>query len=388
MKRTISLLIGIILFVDLLCVSSINCFAHSSKLSVVYDDCDNKPHEDGLDEAWYFISKGSNSYHLSHEEMTIKYYFEETSEDGTYSWIDSVSETEAEEIKKAFANSMKKWNNVFFYDYDANGYVKKRKVINVIEGNEADHNLSIFPADGTSYIASTYTVGSGDLMESEHTHYYEWKMKVYVYYFSSNNLYGEEYINIVRERNGAHELGHILGVFDVDNQCLKNEEGDHHQELLMGYGSPMTERSIDITYKDIAGVAVTRGFHTDNEHKWLNMGQEGNGTYKLICSICNGVKYVDSLIGYTYNSYNACGGDHILSSGNLMAVACYGDKDYYKCKYCRYVASFSSNITQNYSKTSYDDRFHKCVNNVNGLEYTFLRNMFSITATHMYRTMH
>lgn len=61
-------------------------------------------------------------------------------------------------------------------------------------------------------------------------------------------------------------------------------------------------------------------------------------------------------------------------SGNMMAVASYGDKDYYKCKYCRYVAPFASIISQNYSKTYYNETLHKCVNNVNGLEYVYFED--------------
>ena len=126
-----------------------------------------------------------------------------------------------------------------------------------------------------------------------------------------------------------------------------------------------------VLYKDIAGVAITRGFHTDNDHKWLNCGLQSDGNYKLVCSICNGVKQVTSLSGYTYETYGACNNRHTVSYGNMMAVASYGTKDYYKCKYCRYVARFKSTVEQNYTKTFHTDYLHKCVNTVNGLEYTF-----------------
>ena len=138
----------------------------------------------------------------------------------------------------------------------------------------------------------------------------------------------------------------------------------------MGYGN-IAYRTSDITYKDIAGVAITRGFHTDSDHKWLYAGQQSDGTYKLICSICNGVKYVESLSGYTYDTYNACGENHTLSSGNMMAVASYGTSDYYKCKYCRYVAPFENIVAQDYSIAQYNSALHKYTNSVNGLEYTF-----------------
>ena len=104
---------------------------------------------------------------------------------------------------------------------------------------------------------------------------------------------------------------------------------------------------------------------------WLNAGVQSDGQYKLICSICNGVKMVGSLSGYTYNTYGACNNRHRLANGNMMAVASYENKDYYKCRYCRYVAPFDLNETQNYSKTNYNSSLHRCVNNVDGLNYTF-----------------
>jgi DNA-directed RNA polymerase subunit M/transcription elongation factor TFIIS len=102
----------------------------------------------------------------------------------------------------------------------------------------------------------------------------------------------------------------------------------------------------------------------------LYSGQVDFGFYKLICTICNGVQYVDNLVGISYEIYNSCGGNHLLTNGNMIAVASYGNSDYYKCKYCRYVAPFSFNVTQNYVKTYYSPSVHKQSNAVEGLEYT------------------
>ncbi len=181
----------------------------------------------------------------------------------------------------------------------------------------------------------------------------------------------DDTVEATRERTGAHEIGHILGLRDIykNELCHSDAIYDHHQEVIMGDFSPTS--ALDITYQDIAGVAITRGFHTDNDHKWLNCGLQSDGTYKILCSICNGVRYVSSLSGYTYDTYNACNGNHSLSGGNMMAVASYGTSDYYKCKYCRYVAPFSSIVPQNYIKTSYNDSLHQCSNSVDGLEYSF-----------------
>lgn len=54
----------------------------------------------------------------------------------------------------------------------------------------------------------------------------------------------------------------------------------------------------------------------------------------------------------------------------MMAVGCYQNKDYYKCKYCRYVAPFGSNITQSYQYSEYNSLVHKKINNIIGLNYT------------------
>ena len=352
MKRFITTFIAMTVLLNCFVLGIITSSAHNAMLEVSYDDCVGFDGY-GDDEAWYTLDNTATCRHLSHEESTIKYYFEPVSENGNYTWTTNVSEPVANEIKTAYANSMKKWNNVYFYSYDATGNVVKNKIINVVEGTAEDHNLSIYPNGGTEHIATTGVVtGTHDNVETGdilHRHYSEWKMNVYVYHFyvhENDERYDLDYVNLVRERNGAHELGHVLGLRDVEKYCNATNLTDwHHEEILMGYGD-MSRRSVDITYKDIAGVAITRGFHTDADHMWLNAGVQSDGTYKLICSICNGIKYVNSLSGLSYNTYGACNDNHELSDGNMMAVASYGDEDYFKCKYCRYVAPFFSNMPQ------------------------------------------
>ncbi len=409
-RRLVAFAVTIALIINALILYSQPIFAHEEMLEVTYDDCIFSDYGDDMNEMWYILNWFNEQYHLSQDEYTIRYYFEDSSEDGLYTWTTDISESKAQEIKEAYANSMKKWNNVYFYFYNDDGTVTKNKMINVVEGNESNCNLKIYPSNGLESIAST---GKGsnkeeiEIGEIRHNHYQNFKMTVYVNYFYEHTVYdhindkyiyiSEAYASTVRKRTGAHEIGHVLGLYDVDY----NYEGDficgnadaisqHHEEILMGYGSPMTARSSEITYKDIAGVAITRGFHTDSDHKWLNFGMQDNGTYKLLCSICNGVIYVDSLSDYTYDTYGLCGGNHNLSDGNMMAVASYGDQDYYKCKYCRYVAPFSSIVTQNYTKSYYSDSYHKCENQVLGLEYAFyeehtLNNHFETYSTDQHK---
>ena len=371
-KKALTIFIALLVFANFSVFGVIRVFSHPVLLEVSYDDCV----ADGIDETWYTLNTDSSCFHLSHADNTIKYYFEDKSEDGTYMWTTDVSETVANEIKTAYANSMKKWNNVYFYSFDGENVVKN-KIINVVEGTEDDHNLTIYPISGTddNVIAAAAAKGGYDYVGGHHSHWSQWKMKVYVDYFYVHDNFNSNYVAKVKELIGAHELGHVLGLKDVDLYCSAyiDEYNYHHQEVLMGYGSPMSARSSDITYKDIAGVAITRGFHTDADHMWLNAGLQSDGTYKLICSICNGVKYVNSLGNYECDTYGECNNNHAPHSNNLMAVASYGDKDYYKCKYCRYVAPFSSIVSQNYIvEPAADGEHHFYTNNVPGLNYSFL----------------
>ena len=231
---------------------AIHVFAHAAMLNVDYDDCVYEIGTDGINEMWYVLNKSSVCRHISHEEDTIKYYFADSAEGSTYTWTTDVSTSVAQEIKNAYAESMKKWNNVYFYSYNDYGVLTKHKVINIVEGTEEDHNLTIYPTTGKSFIAETGPVGTKDEIESgtiSHRHYSEWMMNVNVDYFYVHGAYDEAYVNLVRERNGAHEFGHVLGLRDVDssNLCNATTTTQHHHELLMGYGSPLADRSVDIT---------------------------------------------------------------------------------------------------------------------------------------------
>ena len=372
MKKIISFVITGAMICNVLAIGTLPSFAHSTMLEVTYDNCYPSENADGRYEMWYVLNDSSYSYHFNHEEHTIKYYFEDKP-GGSESWSNI---QDADEIQNAYANSMKKWNDVYFYTYDSHGNVEKNKIINIVEGTVEDHNLSIYPeVQNNNHVAETQAM-NGYYVEEDiigHLHYSEWEMGVNIRYFTNDSEYGIDIVNSVRERTGAHEIGHILGLFDVDynNLCGADADNEHHYELLMGYGDYIPDRSKNITYKDIAGVAITRGFHTDDDHKWMNHGMQSDGTYRLICSICNGVRCVDNLSGYSYVTYRLCSGNHILGLGYMMPVASYEMKDYYKCMYCEYVAPFSLIVTQNYIKTSYSASHHKCVNDVLDLDYTF-----------------
>lgn len=373
-KQVIPLMLTLVIALNLVTLGSLSAFAHETMLDIDYDSCAANKDGDGIDEMWYMLDQSAETIHISHETQTIKYLFVDESLIPGFTWTPEGQDDDVgDAIKASFAESMEKWNNVYFYSQNADGSITKNKIINIVEGTNEDVDVLILPTPNITNIAEIYaqehtkvTIETGSII---HKHCADWLVKVNINYFYENTTATAEKVEILRKRTGAHEMGHLLGLCDIDELCNAGEE-DHHQEVLMGYGEDIENRAYDITYKDIAGVAITRGFHTDSDHKWLNCGMQSDGTYKLICSICNGVKYVDSLSGYTYKTYGACDNNHTLSDGNMMAVASYGTKDYYKCECCRYVAPFASIVEQDYSETYHNITQHKCVNQVDGLEYT------------------
>ena len=364
-----------------------------------YDDCivptnsfGNIICDDGEDECWYILNARWEGvvthipydacYHLSHEIYTIKYYFNDSSQDDpNYTWVtdpykeyiktmsheDALIQAEAMaiEIKNAYADSMKKWNNIYYFTHSEDGSIQAHKIINVEEGTQEDHNLTIYPIDyryididhkdNVTYMANcgpknlpndipTWQIGI------VHEHYYTWEMNVNVNYFYPHGYIGDtnpEYsvgetrigiAFIAKEMAGQHELGHVLGLQDIDSLCSSSSLTDHHEEVLMGYGDG--GRSIYAKYKDIAGVAITRGLHTDSDHIWM-LRSNTDGTEDVICAQCNGVKYDIELTngqyeGKSVNVYKSCI-HHGGTNENMLLVATDGTRNFFKCQYCRHI---------------------------------------------------
>lgn len=139
-KRFIAFIMAIVMVVNSSILGAIQVFAHDSMLNVEYDDCIYEIGADGINETWYILNKGSVCRHISHEVDTIKYYYADSADGSTYTWTTDVSASVAQEIKNAYAESMKKWNNVYFYSFNSSGDLVKHKIINIVEGTEADHN--------------------------------------------------------------------------------------------------------------------------------------------------------------------------------------------------------------------------------------------------------
>ncbi len=379
--------------------------AHPLVLDVSYDDCSREALVDGTNEMWYKIDEISSefpntSFHLSDEMHEIRYYFSSTSENSQDDWITCVklaasgepwyitlSDDEAsdivERIQKVYVDSMKKWNDVYYFSYDSNGNRVANKVITVREGTTTNHNLTIYPTavQGASISSTAFDckVADWDVLEYNHAHIPEYKMTVNVRDFYqaleavTPDTEAEE--NAVRENTGAHEIGHVLGLADLDVWCDINctcdvcKDGNpdndstcvqehHHEETLMGYGE-LSSRVTHITYKDIAGVSITRGFHTDSDHLWMVREIRNESTNEIeqidvVCALCNGVRtnlqahgVVPSKIDYINGEYvyqnqevplmGSCNGAHSPASNNMILVATDGERVFFKCRCCRYI---------------------------------------------------
>ncbi len=409
--KKINILIIMILTISYVFLLLNTVDAHETILNIQYDDCqpdfyiNSDDIGDGINEVWYYLCEINYSrdlekyyYHLPQETKKLKYYFAETSkEDSSYRWDTDVSISTANEIKDAFSNSMKQWNDVYFYSYDSNGRKVSNKVIEIEEGKATDYDIIIYPERSTySNVAGTSVIDEGIDIPSineniHHTHYYKYEIRINISYFhfGLRDRLSQEEIDVCKTRSGAHEIGHILGLDDVDECCNEDEEEWHHEELLMGYANnrDIERRQLCITYKDLAGVAITRGFHTDNDHDWLNMGLQQDGRYKFVCSICNGVIYDAEYYNYLFYEYGECNNIHTLESNNMYAVGRKGNMDFVKCKYCRYIMSVENMIQNDYTYQISDSNNHITTNHINNLNY-ILYEGHNYTCTRISKTYH
>ncbi len=380
-------ILALILCGFLLIASNLNILAHDAFLNVVYDSCDAEKLANGINEVWYEVDDifyPDKSVHLSHETYEIRFYFSDQSE-----WIDSVQQVAfdnwqvvltndeatdmVEQIQSVLVESMQKWNNVYYYSYDAYGNKTAHKIITVTEGDFSNHNLIIEPAITTEFVARTiFSRASWEYIYIQDYHHHS---SFYTMQLSINDAYESVYqispeteaeLAILRENTGAHEIGHILGLGDLDTLCESacdcNEcnDGDnevckgHHEETLMGYGQTES-RVTHITYKDIAGVSITRGFHTDSNHVWMLRINTENNTKDVICALCNGVKLsiqndvqfnggVYYYLGEEIPVFGSCNNAHDVNNSNMLLVATDLTRDFYKCLCCRYIAEVPHSV--------------------------------------------
>ena len=416
MKNKIILLMLLSIITAFAYQESYEVLAHFEEIDVIFDECvpfdynvETGDIGDGINEKWYSILPTNETNQTQHfyntnslSTQTIKYYVNELEYDNTSSsnlenlwdWSTAFSNphndvnfpdieeipvsTIIDEVKTGFINSMKKWNNIHIYSINSDSTVTKRKLINIVEGTSEDWNIIVSPMNtikkGRQNNATTLHIiedGANDYIFTKN-HYNHFHMNKYSVVVNALSMYVEG-----TDRTGAHEFGHVLGLADIDSVENSNASDYHHEELIMGYSKitpdpydTPSQRQTNITYKDIAGAMITMGFHTASDHKWM-FSPTDYGGYKLICSICNGVKYAPSYPSGSIE-YLSCDENHSISSGNMMPVASYENKDYIKCKKCRYVASFENRQQQNYSYVNNNSTTHTVTNNIQGLYYTFV----------------
>ncbi len=372
--------------VVLLYISSGNkVYAHSENLGIdgaddiTYDSCKPDSNGCGEDEAWYYLANSTlDRNKMNHIDDDIKtIYYKIHTESADLVWGSQIFF-----VKECIKAGIEKWNEVGYYKKDANGNLRCFPIAKFIDVDDVDeyHETNVdvyFEGLGTGVPANASTEAVEESLVSSDTktfgnmkHQHFKKYKITFRPVTCTNYSTYEYITM-------HEIGHVFGLQDID--ALEAQEGNHHNELLMGYDGAEGKVG-DISYRDLAGVLVTRGIHTNSDHVWLLDNYNYHGPdYKLVCAICNCVTYKKNINPSIYQEYKRCeyvsktADPHDLKSGNMMLVARCGKTDYWKCKYCRFTAPVSDNAIQRYILDgTYNATTHTVKNLVHGLEYTLV----------------
>lgn len=358
---------------------------------ITYDPCipfsDDYPESANSDnESWYsllnVISGEEVMFHIDDDIQTIYYKIHDTNPDDLEAdWGDSPTS-----FKSFIKFGINHWNAISIYKTNERGHLYPTRLANFVDvdtltnGENITPNVNFYPVPGNMYSSvsgycnpvesSIVSSDSQTYNGIEHIHYTQFNIYLVVGVLQAN--YDMLYSTV------SHELGHVLGLGDIDLVEQDSFEHYHHQEVLMGYPNGVGGTQTNVTYRDLAGVMVARGLHTNSDHIWLYDEESSTEeSHKLICTLCNCVKYVTSLNGYEYDTYGSCMDSctyqeaHTLESGNMIPVARYNEKDYWKCKYCRYVCWFQYLSSQQYLFTgTYNENTHVLENVVEGLEYT------------------
>ena len=106
-RQIIASALTMVLVVNFCIFSAIQTFAHDENLEVSYNDCRYTENDDDINKMWYVLNDGISCIHLSDDEYTIKYYFEEIPPESSI-LSNNVTYELIETIKTSFATSMKK----------------------------------------------------------------------------------------------------------------------------------------------------------------------------------------------------------------------------------------------------------------------------------------
>ncbi len=384
-----------------LCFIKIPSKAHSTNLGIdgayglTYDECVD--YVEGMlvdafyEENWYaLVGYRNNGYEMHHIDDDIKTIYYQILDSGYYD--SSVTWGSKEEEYKLYTKmGIEKWNLITLFKEAEDGTYYKVPLVNLVDIDSLEDSTGIIPniiiapasaesadvSGGTSPIESSIVQSDSQTYNNVlHNHYSQYLIELY-----PDNLANVSIELAYVAYTACHEVGHVLGLRDIDvvEFCGHPDEW-HHQNLLMGYGD-VNMRYYDITYNDMAGVLITRGHHTNEDHEWLYDPSVGTDDgHKLICSFCNVVKYVDNLSGYEYEIYQSCctgfttseeyRAAHTMDSPYMIPIASYSTMDYYKCSRCKYIQCFYDCPSQKYMyQGSYTEEYHLMHNNVIGLEY-------------------
>lgn len=386
-------IVCIVCIINIQCIINsveVNILAHNENLGIEgydgigYDEC--QPYgptttgtTSSYGERWYIlhtvIEGIDNSSHIDDDIKTVYYRIYNEGSLTDDKWLSNF-----EYYKEIIIFGFDKWNFVSTYKEDTSGILQVIPIVKLINADTLENSseieehieVHVYSDEDLDYAGYTEFVSDSEVLEDtqyyngvKHAHYEKCIINLYPAYLGDRI----EAIDAL-SRTVAHEMGHVLGLEDIDVIETMHISQAHHQELLMGYSNEYAIASTEVTYRDMAGTLITRGIHTNSDHKWLFDPVSSMEKYKLICSICNCVKYVDSLEGISYDIYKSCGDDHRFESGNMMPVARFFDQDYIKCKYCKYVQSIDLGVYQQYMYIGiYNETTHTLKNNVLGLEY-------------------
>ena len=123
-----------------------------------------------------------------------------------------------------------------------------------------------------------------------------------------------------------HEMGHLLGLNDLDADLPSTDWPTHR--TLMGYSRGTTDLTLSqaITYHDIQGIAVLNNRHTD--HHFIRYVQREND-YLHYCFYCDTADCRSSVIS---------GASEMESASNCVhayqPMVSLGDKHWFKCTKC------------------------------------------------------
>ncbi len=135
-----------------------------------------------------------------------------------------------------------------------------------------------------------------------------------------------------------HELGHLLGLQDLD---MNHSEYVHN--ALMGYGSGRN----GLSYHDIQGVSVESGKHTNHEFSRYAFD---DGVYKHVCFYCDVMDTESSPLAGSVEFEESSNCVH-----EYLQIVSAGNRHWLKCKKCYKVveADWQNSSTPNDGTISY-----------------------------------